>query len=168
MKFDFRRVRLLVSVVFVLLVTSTHAETLTGRVVGISDGDTLTLLDAANSQHKIRLAGLDSPERTQPFGQVCKQSLSDLAYDRVVAVESSKLDRYGRIIGKVFVNGQDVNLEQIRYGCGWHYKKYQNDQSLDDRLNYNRAEATAKASRTGLWADNGPVPPWDWRKARRK
>lgn len=93
MKYDFSRIRLLVSIAFVLLVTSAHADTLTGRVVGISDGDTLTLLDAVNTQHKIRLAGLDSPEKGQPFGQVCKQSLSDLAYDRVVAVESSKLDR---------------------------------------------------------------------------
>lgn len=168
MKYDFRRVRLLVSIVFVLLATPTHAETLMGRVVGISDGDTLTLLDMANTQHKIRLAGMDSPEKGQPFGQACKQSLSDLAYDRVVAVESNKLDRYGRVIGKVLVNGLDVNLEQVRRGCGWHYKKYQNEQSLDDRLSYSRAEDAARASRVGLWTDNDPVPPWDWRKARRK
>lgn len=168
MKYDFRRVRLLVSIVFVLLATPTHAETLMGRVVGISDGDTLILLDMANTQHKIRLAGMDSPEKGQPFGQACKQSLSDLAYDRVVAVESNKLDRYGRVIGKVLVNGLDVNLEQVRRGCGWHYKKYQNEQSLDDRLSYSRAEDAARASRVGLWTDNEPVPPWDWRKARRK
>lgn len=168
MKYDFSRIRLLVSVSFVLLATPTHADTLTGRVVGISDGDTLTLLDATNTQYKIRLAGIDSPEKAQPFGQVCKQSLSDLAYDRAVAVESSKLDRYGRVIGKVLVNDQDVSLEQVRRGCGWHYKKYQYEQSLDDRLNYSRAEESARASRVGLWANNEPVPPWDWRKARRK
>lgn len=163
---DFNRV--LVFIALAVLTTTSNADTLTGRVVGIADGDTLTLLDANNNQHKIRLSGIDSPEKGQPFGQACKKSLSDLAYDRAVAIESSKLDRYGRVIGKVLVNGQDVNLEQVRRGCGWHYKKYQNEQILDDRLSYNNAEESARASRVGLWADNEPMPPWDWRKARRK
>lgn len=117
---------------------------------------TLTLLDATNTQHKIRLAGIDSPEKGQPFGQVCKKSLSDLAYDRVAAVESTKLDWYGRVIGKVLVDGQDVNLEQVRRGCGWHYKKYQNEQRLDDRLSYNAAEESARSGRVGLWTDLEP------------
>jgi endonuclease YncB( thermonuclease family) len=163
---DFNRV--LVFIALAALITTSNADTLTGRVVGIADGDTLTLLDATNAQHKIRLSGIDSPEKGQPFGQVCKKSLSDLAYDRVVAVESNKLDRYGRVIGKVLVNGQDVNLEQVRRGCGWHYKKYQNEQVLDDRLAYNAAEESARAGRVGLWTDQEPVAPWDWRKARRK
>lgn len=151
-----------------ILTTAIHAETLTGRVVGIADGDTLTLLDTTNTQHKIRLAGIDSPEKSQPFGQHCKKSLSYLAYDRVVKVESNKLDRYGRVIGKVWVENRDVNLDQIRRGCGWHYKKYQNEQSHDDRLSYNSAEESARTSRVGLWADDNPVPPWDWRQTRRK
>ena len=158
----------LVAIALSLLAVAASADTLTGRVVGIADGDTLTLLDERNTQHKIRLSGIDSPEKGQPFGQACKKSLSDLAYDRVGAVESNKLDRYGRVIGKVLVNGQDVNLEQIRRGCGWHYKKYENEQILDDRLSYNAAEESARASRVGLWTDNEPMPPWDWRKARRK
>jgi len=163
---DFNRV--LVLIALAVLTTTSNADTLTGRVVSIADGDTLTLLDATNTQHKIRLSGIDSPEKGQPFGQACKKSLSDLAYDRVVAVESSKLDRYGRAIGKVLVNGEDANLEQVRRGCGWHYKKYQNEQSLDDRLIYSKAEDSARVSKVGLWADSEPVPPWDWRKARRK
>mgnify|MGYP000088299593 CR=1 FL=1 len=167
-KINFNRAGTLVVVALAILTTATHAETLTGRVVGIADGDTLTLLDATKTQHKIRLAGIDSPEKGQPFGQVCKKSLSDLAYDRAATVESSKLDRYGRVIGKVFVDGQDVNLEQIRRGCGWHYKKYQNEQSLDDRLAYNSAEETARNRKIGLWTDDAPVPPWDWRAERRK
>jgi len=153
---------------FILLATGAHADTLTGRVVGVADGDTLTVLDATNTQHKIRLSGIDSPEKKQPFGQVCKQSLSDLAYGRTVAVEANKLDRYGRMIGKVLVDGEDVNLEQVRRGCGWHYKQYQNEQVLDDRLAYNAAEESARASRVGLWADRDPVAPWEWRKARRQ
>lgn len=137
-------------------------------MVGIADGDTLTVLDSNYTQHKIRLAGIDSPEKGQPFGQVCKKSLSDLAYGRYVVVESNKLDRYGRVIGKVLLDGRDVNYEQIRRGCGWHYKQYQNEQSLDDRLGYDTAEESARASRIGLWSDHEPVPPWEWRQDRKK
>lgn len=146
-----------------LLAGHVYADTLTGRVVGIADGDTLTLLDATNTQHKIRLAGIDSPEKAQPFGQVCKQSLSDLAYDRTVQIDWNKLDRYGRVIGKVLVNGQDVNLEQIHRGCAWHYKQYQNEQTLEDRLSYAKAEDKAKAKKVGLWVEAGAVAPWEWR-----
>ena len=160
--------RLLIPVVLLLLATAAHADTLTGRVVGIADGDTLTVLDASNTQHKIRLSGIDSPEKGQPFGQVCRQSLSDLAYGRAVAVESNKQDKYGRLIGKVLVDGEDANLEQLRRGCGWHYKEYQNEQSLDDRLAYNAAEQSARTGEVGLWASHDPVAPWEWRKVRRK
>lgn len=167
-KNNFNRAGALVAVVLATLVTTACAAPLAGRVVGIADGDTLTLLDATNTQHKIRLAGIDSPEKSQPFGQYCKKSLSDLTYDRVVTVEASKRDRYGRVIGKVLIDDWDVNLEQIRLGCGWHYKKYQNEQNLDDRLSYNSAEESARANRVGLWVETEPMPPWDWRKARRK
>lgn len=121
--------------------------------MGITDSDTLTLLDETNTQHKIRLTGIDSPEKKQPFGQHCKQSLSHLAYGRTVTVEANKRDRYGRVLGKVLVDGQDANLEQVRRGCGWHYKRYQNEQVLDDRLVYNAAEDSARAGEVGLWAD---------------
>jgi endonuclease YncB( thermonuclease family) len=166
MKFNFNRV--LLSAVLALLAASSHAGTITGRVVGVSDGDTLTMLDSAGTQHKIRLSGIDAPEKGQPFGQHCKQSLSDLAYGRTVSVEANKRDRYGRLIGKVLVDGEDANLEQIQRGCGWHYKRYMNEQSLDDRLTYNATEKTARAGRVGLWADPDPVAPWEWRQASRK
>lgn len=148
-----------------LALPAAYADTLTGRVVGITDGDTLTLLDTTNTQHKIRLAGIDAPEKGQPFGQVCKQSLSDLAYNHTAQIDWNKLDRYGRVIGKVLVNAQDMNLEQIRRGCAWHYKKYQNEQSLDDRLSYGRAEEAARAGKVGLWVETGAVAPWEWRRA---
>lgn len=140
-----------------------HADELIGRVVAIADGDTLTILDTTNTQHKIRLAGVDSPEKAQPFGQVCKQSLSDLAYSHTVRIDWNKYDRYGRVIGKVLVNGQDVNLEQVHRGCAWHYKKYQNEQSPEDRVSYARAEDDARARRVGLWKDIEAMAPWDWR-----
>ena len=161
-------IRVVAAVAFSLLASTAYSDTLTGRVVGISDGDTLTLLDESRKQHKIRLAGIDTPEKGQPFGEYCKKSLSDLAYNRIVTIESNKLDHYGRFIGKVLVDGQDVNLEQVRRGCGWHYKKYQNEQSLEDRLSYNAAEESARAGGQGLCADRDPVPPWEWRKAQRR
>ena len=153
----------LAGLAFALIAAAAQAETLTGRVVAISDGDTLTILDDSKRQHKIRLAGIDSPEKGQPFGEYCKKSLSDLAYDRMVVVESNKLDRYGRVIGKVLVDGRDANLEQVRRGCGWHYKKYQNEQSLEDRTSYDAAEQSARNGKVGLWGDRDPVAPWEWR-----
>jgi endonuclease YncB( thermonuclease family) len=151
----------------VAMLQPAQADTLTGRVVGITDGDTLTLLDTTNSQHKIRLAGIDTPEKGQPFGQVCKQSLSDLVFNQPVDIQWDKLDRYGRVIGKVVKNGTDVNLEQIKSGCAWHYKKYQNEQSPADREKYSSAETNARAARSGLWVDPNPVPPWGWRHRSR-
>lgn len=159
--------RYLVSAFLILLPAGASAQALTGKVVGIADGDTLTLLDSTNTQHRIRLAGIDSPEKGQPFGDHCKKSLSDLVFGRTVEVESSKLDRYGRVIGKVLLDGLDANLEQINRGCGWHYKKYQNEQPLEDRLSYTRAEANAREVGVGLWRDKDPVAPWEWRRARR-
>jgi endonuclease YncB( thermonuclease family) len=102
-----------------------QAETLTGRVVRITDGDTIVVLDSSKVQHKIRLTGIDAPERSQAFGTKSKQNLSDLVAGKSVVVDYSKYDRYQRILGKVLLNGEDVNLEQVEAGLAWHYKKYQ-------------------------------------------
>lgn len=150
-------------VILTMMSPVTHAEILTGRVTGINDGDTLTLVDVSEVQFKIRLSGIDSPEKGQAFGQFCKHSLSDLAYGRQVQIDWKKLDRYGRVIGKVLVDERDTNLEQVRRGCGWHYKKYQNEQTESDRLSYSAAEESARKDKVGLWADSDPVPPWIWR-----
>jgi endonuclease YncB( thermonuclease family) len=141
-----------------VMLQSAQAATLAGKVVGITDGDTLTLLDTTNTQHKIRLAGIDTPEKGQPFGQVCKQTLSDLVFNQSVEIQWDKLDRYRRVIGKVVRSGEDINLEQIKLGCAWHYKKYQNEQSPEDREKYSSAETSARGARLGLWADP-EVPP---------
>lgn len=141
-----------------------QAATITGRVVSVADGDTLTVLDSSNTQHKIRLSGIDAPEKRQPFGQRSKQSLSDLVFDKQVVVETDKRDKYGREVGKILLSTkQDVNLEQVTRGFAWHYKQYEREQSANDRKLYNFAEREAKASRRGLWVDAEPMSPWDFR-----
>lgn len=144
-----------------------YADTITGRVVGVTDGDTIKVLDASNTEYKIRLAGIDAPEKKQAFGQASKKSLSDLVFDKQVKVDWNKQDRYGRTVGKVIVNGVDANLEQVKRGMAWFYKKYQNEQPLQDRLDYLHAQEAAEKERIGLWADNNPIAPWDFRKAIR-
>jgi len=155
------------TVLFVSMSLTAWAETLTGQVVGIADGDTITILDAKNEHHKIRLAGIDAPEKNQPYGQMAKQSLFDQVYDRQVSIETNKRDRYGREIGKVLVNGQDANLVQIQRGLAWHYKAYEQEQEPFDRTTYSNAEIEARGEIRGLWKDSEPIPPWDWRKIKK-
>jgi endonuclease YncB( thermonuclease family) len=145
-------------------VTAAHAEVITGRIVGISDGDTVTLLDTFKRQYKIRLTGIDAPEKKMPFGQRSKEHLSDLIFSKDVQVETEKLDRYGRTLGKIVFDRKDINLAMINAGLAWHYKKYQQEQSASDRLLYSHGEEQARFQRTGLWRDPNPTPPWDWRK----
>jgi endonuclease YncB( thermonuclease family) len=147
-----------------LLSFSVQAEILTGRIVGISDGDTVTLLDANQRQYKIRLTGIDAPEKKMPFGQRSKEHLSDLIFSKDVQVETEKLDRYGRNLGKILFDRKDINLAMINAGLAWHYKKYQKDQSRSDLLLYSHAEEQARQQRIGLWRDPNPTPPWEWRK----
>jgi len=139
------------------------AETLSGHVVHVADGDTITVLNSGNHQHKIRLAGIDAPERKQAYGKVSGKHLADMVAGKPVTVEWSKHDRYQRIVGKVLRDGQDVCLEQIKAGMAWHYKKYQGEQSPKDRVSYSDAEDEARSARRGLWKDANPVPPWEWR-----
>ena len=147
----------------VALACTANAETVTDRVVGVADGDTITVLDADKVQHKIRLAGIDAPEKKQEFGNRSKESLSALTFDKTVIVQTSKRDRYGRQIGKVLVNGQDVNLVQVERGMAWFYRQYQREQSPNDRRLYEAAEDAAKAAKRGLWQDTDPVAPWEFR-----
>lgn len=156
-----------------LLAFGAHADTLTGRVVGVTDGDTITVLDAERQQHKIRLGGIDAPEKAQPFGEKSKQNLSRLVFNKNVRVEWNKLDRYGRIVGKVWVQPADcptcpMTLDaghaQITVGLAWWYRKYADEQPPQDRGQYEFSEQEAKAKRVGLWQEAEPIPPWEWRR----
>jgi endonuclease YncB( thermonuclease family) len=138
-----------------------------GRVVGVSDGDTITVLDASKAQHIVRVGGTDAPERKQPFGSAAKEVLSSVVFDRRVEARCWKRDPYGREICSVFVGTRDVGLAMLRDGYAWHCKAFEQEQSAEDRATYARTEADARSARRGLWHDAAPVPPWDWRKERR-
>ncbi len=146
------------------LVSTNILADVTGRVVGITDGDTATVLDSSRTQYKVRLAGIDAPEKKQPFGQKSKEALSDCAYDKTATIVGDKLDRYGRLVGKVMVGDVDCNLRQINLGLAWHYKKYMKEQPESDRASYSRTEDSARGKRVGLWVEADPMPPWEWRK----
>lgn len=141
----------------------TSDKQVTGRVVSVSDGDTVTVLNAANTQFKIRLEGIDAPESKQDFGQRSKQHLSDLIFDKEVTVIIGKTDKYGRSVGKILLENVDVNLEQIKAGLAWHYKKYAVEQSESDQKLYAIEEAKAKKAIIGLWTMPDPTAPWNWR-----
>lgn len=147
--------------------TLSCAVTLTGRVVGVSDGDTLTLLDSQNQQHKIRLSGIDAPESGQAFGANSKKALSDCAFGKEVVVETDKQDRYSRSIGRVVSGGVDCNLRQVSLGFAWHYVKYAKERPFEESAAYSKADAEARVSKRGLWVDPNAVAPWDYRKDKK-
>lgn len=154
-----RQISLLSFLLFTLL--SAVAEEITGHVVGVADGDTLTLLVKGHDQIKVRLAEIDAPEKSQPFGQRSKQSLSDQCFDKEAVLQKTATDRYGRTVAKVTCAGVYTNAEQIRVGLAWAYRKYLSDQSLLE------LESEARESKRGLWVDSDPVPPWEFRKLKR-
>jgi micrococcal nuclease len=138
------------------------AERLTGRVVGVTDGDTIMLLLPGNYQEKVRQYGIDCPEKKQPFGTKAKQFASDMVFDKVVELERIDKDRYGRTIGWVTVNGRSLNRELLSADLAWHYRQYSSDISLA------RLESAARSRRIGLWSERRPIAPWEWRRSRRK
>jgi micrococcal nuclease len=146
-----------------LFVGPLSAEPIVGKVVGVADGDTLTVLDALKHQHKIRLSGIDAPEGGQAFGNRSKEALSDCAFGKQATVDGDKSDRYGRRVGKVMVNGVDCNLRQVELGLAWHFVKYASERPPAESKAYAAAEVTARAAKRGLWIDPHAMPPWDWR-----
>ena len=140
------------------------AEELIGKVIKVSDGDTITVLDINNQKHKIRLKGIDAPESQQVYGDISTQSLSELVYDKEVLVTWDKKDKYYRILGKVIVGGRDANYEQLKKGLAWYYKQYEKDLNDEDKKKYSEAEEWARNYTEGLWADSNSMPPWEFRR----
>jgi endonuclease YncB( thermonuclease family) len=138
-----------------------------GRVVGVSDGDTITVLVDGDGSVKVRLVGIDAPEKTQAYGAVSKKNLSDQVFGKSVTVEWEKKDKYGRILGRVLVDGTDVCLEQIKSGLAWHYKQYAKEQEENLRSVYAESEQKARLEKIGLWSMPNPIPPWEFRHSER-
>ena len=171
---------LITTLCLTLIPVSIEAITLEGKVVKVADGDTITIKDDLGGKHRIRLGGIDAPEKDQPYGNESTQSLLELTSGKTVVIEYEKRDRYKRIIGKVLVDppGEvfcmaldcvkkiDAGLEQIRGGLAWHYKKYQGEQSVEDRGAYGQTEVEAREKLLGLWKNNEAIAPWEWRRRK--
>lgn len=141
---------------------------LSGRAIGVHDGDTITVLGPDRQHHRVGLAGIDAPERGQPFGFRSKENLGKLVYDRDVIVKGVGKDARGRLVGKVFADGQDVGLMQVRAGLAWWDRAYAGAQTPDERAIYERTEDAARTHKLRLWRDPEPIPPWEWRSNKRK
>lgn len=156
------------------LAAPASAADLHGKVVHVADGDSITVLDAAKRQHKVRLAAIDAPERRQAYGTRARQHLSALVLGRNVIVVWDRLDRYGRIVGKVLAPAcaaetcaktLDAGLAQIAAGYAWHYRRYARTLPPQEWQRYAAAEQAARTRRMGLWQDKAPAPPWEFRRA---
>ena len=135
---------------------------LTGRVVRIADGDTVSILDRTNTQHKVRLYGIDTPERDQPYGKSAKQVLTHWVDEKNVGVVVVDTDSYGRTVGTLYREGTNINVAMVSGGHAWWYQHY-----APHEYNLAAAEQKARKQGLGLWADPRPVPPWDWRRGQR-
>ena len=144
-----------------LLLTSVFSAEIHGKVVGVTDGDTITVLDSAKNNFRIRLERIDAPEQKQAFGSKAKQYLSALIFGKQVVVKYEKKDQYDRILGVVYLGKYDINLQMVKAGFAWHYKYY------DNTAEYAEAESLARKGKKGLWADSNPINPYEFRKQRK-
>jgi len=153
----------LIGIASVLLHGVGLAAELYGQVVRVSDGDTITIADAELKRYRVRLAGIDAPERRQAYGKASKKYLAIQLVGKSVLVDWHKADRFGRLVGKVSISASDVGLGQVKAGMAWHYKQYANEQSSGDQMAYAAAEVLARRARIGLWKGPEPIPPWKFR-----
>lgn len=147
------------TLLFILLSSFLQPDTISGKVIGIQDGDSITLLTDNNIQLKVRLEGIDCPEKKQDFGTVAKQFTSDLVFLQNVTLQKTGQDRYGRTLGYIFLpDGTNLNEELLKAGLAWHFVKYNKSQRLA------QLESDARSNRIGLWQLSNPTAPWDFRK----
>ena len=171
--------RQLLAILLLTLPLAIHATPQTCLVVGVSDGDTLKARCGPGGSYKaikVRLNGIDAPERRQPFGERAKRAMSSLVYMREAELDCIDVDRYGRSVCKVMVapasapggpKTLDAGLAMVTLGMAWWYRAYAREQTAQERGQYEFAEAQARANRVGLWRDADPMPPWEWRHAER-
>ena len=147
---------------YVWLCASPEALAFLGKVIAVADGDTVTVLTQDNQKVKIRLAGIDTPERSQAFGQKAKQAISSKIFGKTIEIKEETIDRYGRTVANLYLGSRWINLEMVEDGFAWHYKKYSKDRKLAS------AEVEAKQLRKGLWSDPNAIPPWEYRRGGKK
>ena len=123
-------------------------------------------MDSQKKQHKIRIAGIDAPEKRQAHGERLRQHLAALAFQKSATLDCYKVDRYKRQVCRVWADRQGIGVAQVRAGLAWRFKRYEREHTPEERVAYSRAENEARLSQLGLWADHEPVPPWDWRAKR--
>lgn len=152
----------IITTIVLLFIPTVSSASDTCLVIGVTDGDTLTALCSEHRQIKVRLAEIDAPEKRQPFGYQSKQSLSSICYGKSAEITQTATDRYGRTIARVQCDGLDANSEQVRLGMAWVYDRYVKE------LHLYQIQDQAKTARSGLWIDDAPVPPWEWRKSKAK
>ncbi len=139
-------------------IITTPATASGDKVIAVKDGDTIDLLQGGQTV-KVRLYGVDSPEKNQDYGQKAKDFTSQLAFGKQVRLIAHNKDRYGRTVGTIILpDGRNLNEELVRNGYAWHYKEYSKDKNLEN------LEADARRFKRGLWQDKNPVAPWDFRK----
>ena len=131
-----------------------------GKVIGVSDGDTITVLRNGHDQYKVRLYGIDAPESGQPHGKASKSNLSALVFGKTIDVDPTDTDKYGRTVARISIDGKSVNAAQLRSGYAWLYRKYCN--ALICTM-WAGIESQARTEKIGLWSDASPTAPWEWR-----
>ena len=162
--------------IIILFLASTYTfADFDADVINIVDGDTIDVLDTRGEKLRIRLLGIDAPEKAQPFGKESMLYLKKIINGNSVRIISKPdknkpytLGFYRRIIGKIILNKKDINLKMINEGMAWHFKKYKKSQPIEDRQSYNEAENQAREKSIGLWSDVYPSAPWEWRKLNKK
>ena len=160
-------------IIFTLSINSLRAD-FTAKVQRVVDGDTVHVIDKAGKKFKVRLTGIDAPEKNQPYGLAATYKLTEILINKLVLLKSKPnngkpytIDRYKRVLAKIILDGRDINLLQVLRGYAWHFKRYQKQQSPSDRELYSEAEIDAKKNELGLWEEKNPIAPWKWRKMKK-
>ena len=160
-------------IIFTLNINYLRAD-FTAKVQRVVDGDTVHVIDKAGKKFKVRLTGIDAPEKNQPYGLASTYKLTEILINKLVLLKSKPnngkpytIDRYKRVLAKIILDGRDINLSQVLRGYAWHFKRYQKQQSPSDRELYSQAELNAKKNKLGLWNEKKPIAPWKWRKMKK-
>ncbi|SDB51881.1 Endonuclease YncB, thermonuclease family [Flavobacteriaceae bacterium MAR_2010_188] len=155
--------RLIITIFFILFNLSGFCQTISGKVVGIMDGDTFKMLTKDSTLVRVRLANIDCPENKQPYSKKAKEFTANALFGKEVTISSQKTDRYKRYISDVVYNDSlSLTHQLLKAGLAWHFIRYSNDSTLQ------KVEDLARINHLGLWKDTNPIAPWEWRKNKKR